>query len=262
MFFTYYLLHRHPLHFDAIDVQLSSCWSIVVAPHLDSLIELFNQYCDHISDRTMSRLALTRLIDDLIGFHNDDSQGFKRHKSKHNNNKYKQKNRRKKRNHNNKNKNEDECEGHIHIRDIYRYIMWRCSIKSNGILHEDTFIDIFIRLLCDIPLLHPHSDLNSIIQRSNQMDELPLTYNTPRENLLHRCISANSMDPHAWSVEIRLRLLLAALFGAPLIELTRNKFEQKHHIQIHDENHEITKFERNVLGSYRIKKNVSPYQIK
>ena len=139
--------------------------------------------------------------------------------------------------------------GHIHIRDIYRYVMWRCSIQSVGILHLDTFIDVFLRLLCCIPMMSPMIDLNSIVERCNELedDKLPLTYGTPRTNMLKAAAlspmtSSISLNcSHSWSLETRLRLLLAALFGTRAFAEHEKKAK---YFQLH------------VLGSWKTKMNL------
>ena len=40
-------------------------------------------------------------------------------------------------------------QGFLHVRDVYRYIMWRSSIETHGTIFISNFVDIFVRLLAD-----------------------------------------------------------------------------------------------------------------
>jgi hypothetical protein len=105
--------------------------------------------------------------------------------------------------------------------------MWRSSIETHGTIFISNFVDIFVRLLADIPLLEPLKNIDSLVRRGNEMDDMPMTVEgEKRINLLHYSVQQNNhnednghhshemdMDPHFWSLGTRMKLILTALFG-------------------------------------------------
>jgi hypothetical protein len=153
------ILHEMNNNMYCIDVELTACWTFGYLSrtsnyYIAAMKELYDTYVDRKTIKTntnyMSQRSFTKMIDELFGFqhnnnnatvvvedHNNTSSTTARvhyHRHHHHHRSY------------------DKNVGYINIRDVYRFVMWRCPIESSNVLHFINFVDIFVRLLCKLEL--------------------------------------------------------------------------------------------------------------